>query len=175
MLKVSREQGNADLARKLEAAPFQSTVPLPDSYMALRDEAMHTLGVGTTRDMRSVISGIFLPTWMDTEYTLREKINIWRGKWSVSSKQLWNEVLKTDITSKVPKLDIPVYMLMGRYDYTTSYALAKTYLQQLKSPLKGFYTYQNSAHSPMFEEPARTRDILMKDVLKGVVGLRDTE
>jgi hypothetical protein len=82
--------------------------------MALRDEAMHTLGVGTTRDMRSVISGIFLPTWMDRKYTLPEKISIWRGKWSASSKQLWSQVLKTDIMVAVPKLDIPVYFLQVR-------------------------------------------------------------
>ena len=143
--------------------------------MAMRDGAMHTLGVGTTRDMRSVISGIFLPTWMDREYTLPEKINIWRGKWSASSKQLWNQVLKTDITVAVPKLDIPVYILLGKYDYTTSYALAKAYFQQLEAPLKGFYTYENSAHSPIFEEPERTRTILTKDVLTGATKLSDIE
>jgi pimeloyl-ACP methyl ester carboxylesterase len=175
MLKISREQGNSDMVRKLEAAPFEKAVPLPEPYMALRDEAMHKLGVGTTRDMRSVITGIFLPTWIDPEYTLEEKINIWRGKWSMSSKQLWNEVLKTDITAKVPKLDVPVYFLQGKHDYTTSYALAKAYLEQLEAPLKGFYTYESAAHSPMFEEPQRTRDILMKDVLKRDTSLSDTD
>jgi pimeloyl-ACP methyl ester carboxylesterase len=175
MLKISREQGNANMVRKLEAAPFEKTVPLPEPYMALRDEAMHTLGVGTTRDMRSVISGIFVPTWIDPEYTLLEKINIWRGKWSAHSVQLWNQVLKTDITVKVPKLDVPVFFFQGRHDYTTSYALAKAYLQQLQAPLKGFYTFENSAHSPQFEEPERTRTILTKDVLSGSANLRDIE
>jgi pimeloyl-ACP methyl ester carboxylesterase len=175
MLKLSREQGNTDMVRKLEAAPFERCVPLPKAYMALRDEAMHGLGVGTTRDMRSVISGIFVPTWMDREYTLLEKFNIWRGKWSVSAKQLWNEVLQTDITVKVPQLEIPVYFLVGRHDYTTSYVLAKAYLQQLDAPLKGFYTFENSAHSPQFEEPERTREILMKDVLTRTTNLADAE
>ncbi len=173
MFKISQEQGNADMLRKLEAAPFEMTVPLPEPYMALRDEAMHTLGVGTTRDMRSVISGMFLPTWMDREYTLLEKINIWRGKWSASSSQLWNQVLKTDINVAVPKLEIPVYVLLGKYDYTTSYALAKAYFHKLEAPLKGFYTYENSAHSPIFEEPERTREILSKDVLTGATSLSD--
>jgi pimeloyl-ACP methyl ester carboxylesterase len=175
MLKISESQGNSDMLQKLKATPFEKTIPLPEPYMALRDEAMHTLGVGTTRDMRSVISGIFVPTWMDPEYTVMEKINIWRGKWSVSSKELWNQVLKTDITVAVPKLEIPVYFLQGRYDYTTSYALAKVYLQQLQAPLKGFYTFEDSAHSPIFEEAERTRNILNKDVLAGVTGLSDGE
>jgi pimeloyl-ACP methyl ester carboxylesterase len=174
MMKTSKQQGNSDMMRKLEAAPFEKKIPLPEPYMALRDEAMHTLGVGTTRDMRSVISGIFVPTWLDPEYTVLEKINIWRGKWSASSKELWNQVLKTDLTVKVTKLDIPVYFLHGKYDYTTSYMLAKTYLQQLQAPVKGFYTFENSAHSPQFEEPERTREILTKDVLTGATQLSDT-
>lgn len=173
MLAAYREQGNADMVRKLKAAPFEETVPMPAAYMAIRDDAMHTLGVGTTRKMRSVIRGIFLPTWQNREYTLREKINIWRGKWSASSTQLWNRVLVTDIAVTVSKLDVPVYFLHGRYDYTTSHTLAKDYLKGLKAPLKGFYTFENSAHSPIFEEPGKTRTILMEDVLKGTTKLSD--
>ncbi len=175
MLDEYRTQGNNGMVRKLEAAPFEMTIPLLASYMAIRDAAMHGLGVGTTRDMRSVISGVFLPTWKSREYSVREKLNIWRGKWSVSSAQLWNEVLRTDITVAVPKLDIPAYFLHGKFDYTTSYALAKAYFKQLKAPLKGFYTFEESAHSPVFEEPERTRMILREDVLAMDNNLSNTE
>jgi pimeloyl-ACP methyl ester carboxylesterase len=175
MLTVCKAQGNFDLMRKLEAAPFKMTVPLPPSYMAIRDEAMHTLGVGTTRKMRSVISGMFVPTWLESQYTLREKINIWRGKWSADSSRLWNQVLMTDISTKLTKLNIPVYFLHGKHDYTTSYALAKAYLQKLDAPSKGFYTFADAAHSPQFEAPERTRMILTKDVLTGATTLRDVE
>lgn len=175
MLNAFKTQGNAVMVRKLEAASFDTAAPLPAPYMAIRDAAMHTLGVGTTREMRSVISGVFLPVWQDREYTLREKMNIWRGKWSVSSVKLWNQLLATDVTLEVPKLDVPVYFLHGRYDYTVSRGLAKAYLQQLKAPLKGFYTYEDSAHSPIFEEPERTRTILTRDVLAGANNLSDVE
>lgn len=174
MLNEFGVRGNADMARQLEAASFEMTVPLPKPYMAIRDRAMHILGVGTTKEMRSVISGIFLSVWQNREYTLSEKINIWRGKWSVHSSHLWNQVLSTDVTVEVPKLDVPVYFLHGRNDYTVSYTLAKEYLQQLEAPLKGFYTYEDSAHSPIFEEPGRTRTILTTDVLRGSANLSDT-
>jgi hypothetical protein len=45
----------------------------------------------------------------------------------------------------------------------------------LDAPLKGFYTYEDSAHSPIFEEPERTRTILTKDVLAGATNLGDIE
>ena len=59
MLEQYKANGNAKMLRKLEAAPPTMNAPLPDAYMALRDPAMHTLGVGTTRDMKSVVTGIF--------------------------------------------------------------------------------------------------------------------
>ncbi|HEU4909160.1 MAG TPA: hypothetical protein VFT17_09860, partial [Propionibacteriaceae bacterium] len=59
------------------------------------------------------------------------------------------------------------------YDYTCSYPLAKRYSEQLKAPLKGFYTFERSAHSPIFEEPDRAGRILRDDVLAGVNNLAD--
>lgn len=64
VLSYDRELGNQPMVQQLEAAPVtMTTVPLPAPYMRVRDKAMHSLGVGTTRDMRSVISGIFLASF----------------------------------------------------------------------------------------------------------------
>lgn len=80
MLQQFKENGNTKMVRKLEDAPVTMTAPLPGSYMAVRDEAMHSLGIGTTHNMKSVITGVFLASWLCREYTLGEKLNIWRGK-----------------------------------------------------------------------------------------------
>ena len=42
----------------------------------------------------------------------------------------------------------------------------KSMVKRLESPLKGFYTFHNSAHSPIFEEPEKVIKILMEDVLR---------
>ena len=76
-------------------------------------------------------------------------------------------MLATDITAEIPALDIPVYLMHGKYDYTVAYPLTKSYFQELKAPMKGFYTFENSAHGPFFEEPERFRMILKQDVLGG--------
>jgi hypothetical protein len=65
--------------------------------------------------------------------------------------------------------------LEGVYDYTCSYTLAKEYFEQLKAPVKGFYTFEQSAHSPMFEEPEKTQKILREDVLAGANSLADAK
>ncbi|PDV97911.1 alpha/beta hydrolase [Candidatus Chloroploca asiatica] len=169
--------GNQRMVRRLEAAPPTMTVPLPTAYEALRDEYMHGIGIGTTRDMTSVITGIFLPSWQFREYTLREKVNLWRGKVYSRSRtfSLWDTMQATDLTQQVTELAIPVYFFHGTYDYTCAYPLARAYFDELKAPLKGFYTFENSAHSPIFEEPDKALKILLEDVLKGATTLADEE
>jgi pimeloyl-ACP methyl ester carboxylesterase len=174
LLPEYRARGNTRMVRRLEKAPVTLSVPLPPSYAAVRDAAMHGLGVGTTRDMRSVVTGIFLPSWRFPEYTLREKINLWRGK-LFSHAILWDEMITTDLTRKVTRLELPVYFFHGRYDYTCNYDLAKAYFEQIAAPVKGFYTFEQSAHSPMFEESEKMRQILREDVLTGATGLADVQ
>lgn len=80
MLAQFKENGNFKMVRKLEAAPVTMMDGTSDIYRSLRDVAMHSLGIGTTRDMKSVITGIFLPSLLSPEYTLKEKVAMWRGK-----------------------------------------------------------------------------------------------
>jgi pimeloyl-ACP methyl ester carboxylesterase len=173
MLQQFKEKGNKKMVRKLESAPVTLTDGISDSYLSLRDKAMHSLGVGTTHDMNSVITGIFLPSLTNRDYTLIEKVNMWRGKSRNGVSILWDTILATDMTTEVPEIDIPVYFFHGIYDYTVSYILAKDYFEKLKAPLKGFYTFEQSAHSPLFEEPERLQQILQMDVLAGKNNLAD--
>jgi pimeloyl-ACP methyl ester carboxylesterase len=172
MLQRYRDEGNHKMAKRLQEAPVGDSAPLPDAYMRVRDLAMHELGVGTTRDMNSVFIDMFLASLLHREYTLGEKVNLWRGK-LFSGSRLWNTQLSTDLTQKVTRLDIPVYFLHGVHDYTVSYPLAKSYFDLLEAPVKGFYTFKQSAHTPFFEEPEKTREILRADVLKRSTRLAD--
>jgi pimeloyl-ACP methyl ester carboxylesterase len=167
-----RRSGNRKMVRALEAAPVTMDAPLPKAYMKVRDAAMHSLGVGTTREMRSVVTGVFLPVWLTPGYTLREKAAIWRGK-TFSRGVMWDDFQATDLTARVTELELPAYFCSGRYDYTVNYGLARDYFEKLRAPVKGFYTFEQSAHSPAFEEPARFRRILREDVLAGDTRLAD--
>jgi pimeloyl-ACP methyl ester carboxylesterase len=172
MLKRYKEIGNTKMVQQLEATPPTMTVPLPAAYMKVRDSAMHDLGVGTTHNMKSVMTGVFLASWLFRQYTVGEKLALWRGKF-VSDKLLWDKMIATDLTKQIQKLNIPVYFFHGKYDYTVSYPLAKAYLDELQAPIKGFYTFEHSAHSPMFEEPDRMKEIFQEDVLAGKNNLSD--
>jgi len=132
------------------------------------------LGVGTTHDMKSVLTDMFLASLLHREYTLGEKINLWRGK-LFSGSRLWNTQLSTDLTQKVSRLEVPVYFLQGVFDHTVSYPLAKSRFEQLEAPVKGSCTFKQSAHTPFFEEPDKVREILRGDVLTGANGRADPQ
>jgi hypothetical protein len=139
----------------------------------VRDEAMHRLGIGTMHDMHSVVTGLFVPSLQFREYSIGDKLTFWRSKRAAGVSYLWDAVMATDLTRRVTTLDVPVYFLHGIDDYTASYTLAKEYFARLQAPVKGFYTFEHSAHSPNFEEPEKTLEILREDVLNRAVRLAD--
>lgn len=172
MLAKFNESGNKKMIRRLGAA-LVTINGTPADYLAIRDRAMHSQGIGTTHLMKSVITGIFLPSLACRDYTFAEKFNLWYGKSQSGVSSLWNEMLATDLAEEVQSLDIPVYFLHGIFDYTVSYTLAKDYFEKLNAPVKGFYTFKQSAHSPLFEEPAKMMRILKEDVMMGFNELAD--
>jgi pimeloyl-ACP methyl ester carboxylesterase len=175
MLEQFRDKGDLKMVRKLEACPVTLANGTLPAYNSIRDVAMHSLGIGTTHDMKSVISGIFLPSLKCKEYTFAEKVNMWVGKSHAGISIVWADIMATDLSEKVNELKIPVYFFEGIYDYTCSYTEAKNYFEKLKAPVKGFYTFRNSAHSPIFEEPLKVREIILQDVLNAKTDLADID
>jgi pimeloyl-ACP methyl ester carboxylesterase len=164
-----KAQGNDKMIKRFEEYPIHSSKEVFDKYLneagGLRDTAMHDLGVGTTHDMRSVISDIFFPSLRCAVYTPMERINIWRGKLFLAKTPVGQGIWNYSAFEDVPQIDIPVYFLAGIYDYTCPHSLQREYYESINAPLKAFYTFDNSAHSPLFEEPEKAMRILVEDVL----------
>jgi pimeloyl-ACP methyl ester carboxylesterase len=173
MLDEFKMQGNSKMVTELEKAPVtDESIPLPATYEAVRDPGMHSLGIGTMHKMDSIVTGLLIPSFQFREYTLGEKIGLWRGKISFG-KTTFNQQLAVDLNQVVPEVKVPVYFFHGIYDYTVNYTLAKDYFGRLQAPMKGFYTFAQSAHSPLFEEPEKMGKIIKEDVLAGKNNLAD--
>ena len=176
MLDKFTDDGNQKSVNKLKQYPILVSESNVASYYksGMRDQYMHELGIGTMHQMKSVFWEIFIPVWTCQAYTFNEKINIWKSKFSFLPKtNLIKEMLETDFTTEIPTLVNPIYLFSGKYDLTVNIELSKAYLEKLNAPLKGFYTFNNSAHSPLFEEPELVRQILETDVLKNKTSLAD--
>jgi pimeloyl-ACP methyl ester carboxylesterase len=177
MTEQYTKDGNVKALKELKKYPLMDTDTafVPFYKSAVRDKSMHELSIGTMRNMRSVFTGVFIPVWTCRAYTLKEKFAIWTSKFKfVKKAKFIEELFVLDIPETVPRLEIPVYFLSGKYDLTVNIDLSKAYLGNLQAPVKGFYTFENSAHSPLFEEPQHFEEILVNDILKGKATLADS-
>ena len=125
--------------------------------------------------MKSVITGIFLPSLRCKVYTPLQRINIWRGKKLMAASPVGFDRMQFNAFVEIPCLEVPIYFFGGIHDYTCCYSLQKKYFSRIKAPLKGFYTFNYSAHSPLWEESARAIEILVHDVLQGTNLLSDKQ
>ncbi|WP_375437413.1 alpha/beta fold hydrolase [uncultured Hymenobacter sp.] len=64
----------------------------------------------------------------------------------------------------VKSFPIPVFMLMGRHDYTTPSEPTAAWLAQVKAPLKKGIWFENSAHLLPMEEPGKLLLTLVNEV-----------
>lgn len=149
----------------LAAEPVAESGPLPASYLRYRDYAMHDLGVGTMRGMRDIVTGVFIPSLLFTEFTLGEKLKLWRAKAASGVSALWREMTEVDLAKESARFDVPVYLMHGELDYTVSYPLAKAYFDAIEAPDKAFFSFPNSAHSPIFEEPEACLRVIRERIL----------
>ena len=175
MYEHYKAQGNSRMTKWFEKYPVAGPEDV-EAYVTssmLRDTAMHDLGVGSARDMKSVISGLFFPSLRNTIYTPAERINIWRGKMFVNKTPVAMSHLSFNAFDEISEVDIPIYFFAGVYDYTVCYQLQKEYYEYIKAPMKAFYSFHDSAHSPPYEEPERAMKILVQDVLNGKNALSD--
>ena len=118
-------------------------------------------GCATTRQMRSDVKDIFFKQLSAKCYTNQEKINYWKGK-KLLSKSAYRKY-NTEQDADKPAL-IPVYFFSGYYDYTTPITLSKELLEKLEAPEKNFYTFYNSAHSPLWEENQLVIEAMLEHV-----------
>ncbi|MCR5435817.1 MAG: alpha/beta hydrolase [Treponema sp.] len=164
MKKVFEEKGDKKSLEKmnklvtvLEDGTFK--INNPEKIGKDWEEILLLAGCATTRQMKSDYKDIFKKQMSCKCYTFGERINFWKGK-SLLGK---SEYRKYRINPSVPCV-IPVHFLSGYYDYTTPITLSKELYQTIEAPEKSFYTFHNSAHSPLWEENKLVIEAMLKHV-----------
>ncbi|MDO5293448.1 MAG: alpha/beta hydrolase [bacterium] len=167
MLEKYKKMGNGKMVKRMKQYSVLESEEALHKYVtsSIRDTAMHELGVGTTHKMKSVVKEIFLPSLFLKGYSPRQRINIWRGKAFAQKTKVREESFGYTAFDRIQTIDIPIYFFAGRHDYTCCYCLQKEYYEYLKAPCKKIFTFENSAHSPLFEEPIKAMKIIEKEVL----------
>lgn len=171
MLEEFSKANDKKMLNRIKKFPIENGGTINTKYLGVRSTGMNKLGVGVMRNMASMMDCVAIVLGFK-EYTLGEKFKFPQGS-SFSLRYLWDFVLQMNLFQQVPELKVPVYIFQGKYDYQVSYVVAKEFAAALNAPLKGFYTFKNSAHSPCFEEAEKICNILRVDVLQNQVSLSD--
>lgn len=172
MLEEFKKQNNTKMVKAFSKYNLNNGEKIPMMYMRIRSDGMMKLGIGIMHNLDSMNKAVKAVLHFKG-YTLGDKFKFAMGS-NYSLKFMWDMVTNTDMYSKIQELEIPVYVFQGKYDYQVSYQLAKEYIAKIKAPVKGFYTFENSAHSPCFEEPEKMCEIIKTDVLNNQTTLADS-
>ncbi len=120
---------------------------------------LHYAGGGTIKD-KSEFEGIVLPIIFCRCYTIAEKLNYITAMKQYRTTPLYRQLENFDYRTEITELHIPAYFISGEYDYNCPWELVREYESILNAPDKGFNLIPESAHSPLWEKPLKTCEIL---------------
>ncbi|WP_350286779.1 alpha/beta hydrolase [uncultured Croceitalea sp.] len=94
--------------------------------------------------------------WFSREYSFFDVIKYGKAS-GFSAGNIINDpdFNNFNFLNQIPKVEVPVFFISGKYDYNTPWTLVKKYHDRLNAPYKEFIVFDKSGHSPIFEEPER--------------------
>lgn len=161
LMESAKKSNNTKALRELESIGFPPAEKNSENIMAQIHWAEKFGGVFRRPGLKKEISRtvIFSP-----DYTLREKLNYHKAS-SFSFSSILNQLLEVNMLERVPEVQVPIYMCVGRNDYNTPFELVEKYYNALKAPGKELVWFENSAHAPHFEEPEEFSKFMLEKVL----------
>ncbi len=153
VLEQALEENNRRALRHLERVDT-----LPENY-SLRDALLVRRWVtnygGVVREpgrARYINLSYVYNTLSAPEYGIFDKINMVLMPY-FSAEELWEDLKTLNLEEKAPRIDVPVFFMLGKYDVIVYAALAARYFDMLEAPAgKKLIWYEESAHRPHHEE-----------------------
>ncbi len=90
----------------------------------------------------------------------------WNKGFEFSANSLGRDMFAADF-DKVNELKTPVYFFLGRHDWNVPAVLVEEFANKLTAPKKEIVWFENSAHSPIEEEPKYFNQMMVEKVLRG--------
>jgi proline iminopeptidase len=98
------------------------------------------------------------------EYTLLEQVHA-LGAFLDSFSVLYPQIQDVDLRRSATRLAVPVHLVQGRHEARGRSELVRTWFKRLEAPAKTLTVLETSGHRPLFEQPARFRQVLLDQVL----------
>lgn len=134
-----------------------------DALMVQRNY-MTKYGGGSVGEKESIFTSVLMPLIKTNEYHLPGIIKYAKGSF-YCLRQLWSEVAQINFFTLVPSLSVPVLITQGRHDQNTPPAIARRWFDALQAPRKEWVWFEQSAHSPIKEEPEHWGQVIREQLL----------
>jgi pimeloyl-ACP methyl ester carboxylesterase len=147
-LAWARERGDAALVGRLEAMgppPYAEPV---GTYPVIVG-AERALNPYPEFDGRSEMTA----TIWKPEFSMMERIGALRGLVD-SYARLYPQLQELDLRERVPELEVPVWVVMGRHEARGRVEPARAWFDALRAPEKHWVVFEGSSHRASFERPA---------------------
>jgi pimeloyl-ACP methyl ester carboxylesterase len=158
-LDAARQRGHRRALRQLDAI---GPPPHTDPYR-FRTRARWVAefgGVTTGATYRDMGRRLLVSLVRSPDYSAIDVLRALRGV-TASQAALLPELAGTDLVRAVPRLDVPVVLVQGRRDQVAPGDAARRFCDALHAPSTELVWFEESAHTPHIEEPARFRDVLL--------------
>ena len=117
----------------------------------------HAHGEGTGHNL-------MLDSLAAEEYGFLDKV-YWLLGLARTFTTVYPQLYDLDFRTQATELDIPVYFIKGRWDINASNTLLEEYYTLLDAPSKELIWFEDSAHTPSWDEPQRFVDVMVNTVL----------
>jgi pimeloyl-ACP methyl ester carboxylesterase len=114
---------------------------------------------------REMPKDFFLKVFLTPEYGLIDEVNQLRGSMDGMDYIYASQLADLDLEAQAQTLDVPVYLLEGRFDHNANAVLAERWFNQLQAPHKELIWFEKSSHSPMISETERFNQVLAETIL----------
>ncbi len=158
-LAAARQRGNRRATRQLEAIgppPHQTS----RQFTTRVRWATNFGGVTTGETYTTLARGLLASLLRSPDYSAADVLRTVRGI-TATQAALLPELATMDLAATLPRLEVPVVMVQGRHDQVAPGESAQRYASSLQAPGKQLVWFENSAHTPHLEEPAKFRDLLL--------------
>lgn len=166
LLAFAERTGDEDLATTLEGLgepPYDDVF----AYTLLQEHYDDLIPEYTSpqayRDLGND-SGIGPMGLLGSEYTLVDKVNVLTGLLDTFAV-MYPQLQDIDFRQDVPSLDVPVYLMQGRYEMTSRDGIAREWFALLQAPRKELFTIEDAGHSAAYEGYAEFHRIMVEVVL----------
>ncbi|NPD89026.1 MAG: alpha/beta hydrolase [Asgard group archaeon] len=160
VLRTAREQNNKKAIKQLERIKEKE---IWDSRYTQKQRKWLTKFRGWY--YHSTSSWVLLKYYINSpEYSLLDCIKLLLGS-LFSLNHMWKSLIEeSSFIGRIKEVKVPVFFLAGRFDYNSPSELVVEFYEQLEAPKKELIWFEESAHSPNYEEQEKFDRVMIEKV-----------